>query len=276
VRRDDFNVLDPAPAVAVVVFDPHIREMHLVVVVRQAVLSRPPGHLLVFAGGPSVTVWSVAIALLQELLVLALQLVVEHHPMDVRAVIPEALRGATIGPIDRGVVRQLARLLEPGVKSLPGLIHIVSASRLEHVPPFTSEDHDVTVSAAERHRLHQALVAQVTQATFVGDVSQILDPGNAEGADRGQRPTLRSVQFVGSIPHQDELTFVPLGKVEAARDRFSRSVGAVLAFARVIVAGTSAATQVRASVITFTIRNVEVSWIPHGGTFTRLAWGPRA
>jgi hypothetical protein len=56
VGRDDFDVMDPAPAVAFVVFDPHVREMHLVVVVRQAMLSRPPRDLLV------VSAWSSALS----------------------------------------------------------------------------------------------------------------------------------------------------------------------------------------------------------------------
>ena len=47
--------------------------------------------------------------------------------MDPRAVIAEPLRGATIRPVDRSVVRQLARLLEPGVKGLPGLARSLPA-----------------------------------------------------------------------------------------------------------------------------------------------------
>ena len=38
-------------------------------------------------------------------------------------------------------------------------------------------------------------------SAFVGEFPQVLAADDAEGADCGQRPTLRSVQFVGAIPH---------------------------------------------------------------------------
>lgn len=124
--------------------------------------------------------------------------------------------------------------------------------------------------------MYEALVAQVTHSAFVGEVPQVLAPDDAEGADRSQRPALRSVQLVGAISHKDELAFLPLGQVEAPRDRVSRTVGALLAFARVVVAGTASATQVRASVIPFAFRNLQISWVPHSHCFTTRAWALRA
>ena len=160
------------------------------------------------------------------------------------------------------------------MKGLPGLTRVVSASGLEHVATLARDDDDVTVSAAERHWLYQALVAQVTQSAFVREVSQILGADDAKGADRGQRPTLRAVQFVGAVPHQNELTFIPLGKVEAPRDCVPWSVGAHFALPRIVIAGMSAATEVRASVITLSFWNVKVSWIPHGGISRNPSRGP--
>ena len=48
------------------------------------------------------------------------------------------------------------------MKGLPRLTHIVPASGLEQVAALARKDHDIAVSAAERHWLHQALVAKVT------------------------------------------------------------------------------------------------------------------
>src|SRR4051812_32517510 len=81
VGRDDFNVLDAAASVTIVVFNPDIRKMHLVVVVRQVVLTRPLLDFLILALGSTISVRLVAISLLQECLILAFQLVVENDTM---------------------------------------------------------------------------------------------------------------------------------------------------------------------------------------------------
>lgn len=81
VRRDHLDVLDAVAPVPVVVFDSDIWEMHLVVEVRQAAVARPVLDLLVVTVGSAIAVWPVPIALLEERLVLAFQLVVEDDPM---------------------------------------------------------------------------------------------------------------------------------------------------------------------------------------------------
>ena len=95
-------------------------KVHVPVVVRQLVLPRPPRDLFGLSIRPAVAVLLAAIALVQEPLIVALQLVVEDDAPNPPALVPEALLGALVGAIDLGVVRQLARLPEAGVEGLAG------------------------------------------------------------------------------------------------------------------------------------------------------------
>src|SRR5438067_9062386 len=87
-------------AVRVLVFDAGIREMHLLVEVRQVVLAGPFLDLMCIAIGVAVVVVAVAIARVQPLLVVALELVVEDDAIDARAALPQAFGFAFEGAID--------------------------------------------------------------------------------------------------------------------------------------------------------------------------------
>ena len=99
------------------------------VVVRQLVLPRPPRDLFGLAIRPAVAVLLAAIALVEEPLIVALELVVEDDAPDPSALAPESLLGALVGAIDLGVVRQLARLPEAGVEGLAGLVRCARGAR---------------------------------------------------------------------------------------------------------------------------------------------------
>jgi hypothetical protein len=71
VRREELDVLVKFPSVDLVL-DSVVREMHMVVEVRQIVIARPVANLVLIAAGSAVTVGAVAVVVLQELLVLAL------------------------------------------------------------------------------------------------------------------------------------------------------------------------------------------------------------
>jgi Cytochrome C oxidase subunit II, transmembrane domain len=109
--------------------------------------------------GPSVAILPAAIALVQEPLVVALQLVVQDHAIHSAPLLTEALLGAYVGPIDLRVVRQLARLSETGVERLAGipraLLGLVPI-RFEQVSATIGED-DSAVVRAEWRRVQQAL-----------------------------------------------------------------------------------------------------------------------
>ena len=76
MRREQFDVLVKFPAIHLVL-DSVVGEVHLVVEVRQIVLARPVADLVLVAARSAVAVRAVAVVVLQELLVLALQVVFE-------------------------------------------------------------------------------------------------------------------------------------------------------------------------------------------------------
>ena len=84
----------------------------MAVVVRELVLDGPAMDLLRGSIGPAVAVRLAAIALLQELLVFAFQLVIQDDAADGRAVFAEPFRVLEVGAIDLRVVRQLARTVD--------------------------------------------------------------------------------------------------------------------------------------------------------------------
>ena len=118
------------------------------IVVRQLVLPRPPRDLFRLAIRPAVAVLLASIALVEEPLIVALELVVEDDAPDPAALVPEALLGALVGAIDLGVVRQLAGLPEAGVEGLAGFVGAVVALvavRFEEVPPAVCQRHGAII-----------------------------------------------------------------------------------------------------------------------------------
>src|SRR4051794_17530386 len=96
VRGDDFKVLVPTETVPLFVFDAGIREAHVPVLVRQAVLARPPRDLFGLTIRPPVTVLPAAIALVEEPLIVALELIVQGDSPDPSAVTPESFLSAPV------------------------------------------------------------------------------------------------------------------------------------------------------------------------------------
>src|SRR5438046_568007 len=80
--------------------------MDLFIEVGQVVFASPLAHLLLVTVGMSVVVVAAAIPFVQPALVLALELVVQHHALDRRAAVVQALRFALVGAIDLEVVFQ--------------------------------------------------------------------------------------------------------------------------------------------------------------------------
>jgi hypothetical protein len=120
VAGHDLKILMPRAAVGVFVLDSGIREPDVPIVVRQFVFTRPPCNLFGLTVRPAVAVLLAAIALVEESLIVALQLVVEDDAPNPTALAAETLLGALVGAIDIGVVGQLARLSETGIERLAG------------------------------------------------------------------------------------------------------------------------------------------------------------
>src|SRR5688572_22893952 len=82
VRRDDLDVVSAPPAVRLLILDARVREMHLVIEVRQVVFTCPFANLVRRAIGPSIAVIVVLVALVQPTLIVALEFVVQHDTID--------------------------------------------------------------------------------------------------------------------------------------------------------------------------------------------------
>jgi hypothetical protein len=107
VRGDDLNVLVVFQAVSVPIFDAQIRKMDLIIKVRQLVFGGPFADLVIGPIRVAVVVIAVPIALMEPALVLPLELVIEHDPLDPRVTLGQPLRGAFVGAIDLEVVFEL-------------------------------------------------------------------------------------------------------------------------------------------------------------------------
>jgi hypothetical protein len=121
VAGDDLDVFVSQPPVAVLELDARVGEVNAVVEVRQPVLPRPGADLVLQPAGSAGAFSSAPIALLQEPLVLALQLVVEDDAPDPAALLAQARLGASVGAVDLRVVRELPRLPNASVERLARL-----------------------------------------------------------------------------------------------------------------------------------------------------------
>ena len=66
--------------------------------------------------------------------------------MDGRILLPQPLRGALVGAVDLGVVRQLARLPEARIERLVRLPGVVPAMRVEQVTAPVGQGDDISVA----------------------------------------------------------------------------------------------------------------------------------
>jgi hypothetical protein len=109
------------------VLDAVVREVHLAVEVRQVVLPRPLADLVLVAVGASVTVRPAAVVFLQELLVFALQVVVEDDALDLEAAVLVAEPGflLAVGGVEVRVVVEFALAADARVEVLRRLVSAV-------------------------------------------------------------------------------------------------------------------------------------------------------
>ena len=117
----DLDVLPPSLAVDIPVLDACVRELDVAVVLRQVVLFSPEMNLVRCSVGASIAVGLASIPLLEEPLIVALELGLEHDALHCGASVVQAFRSLKERPIDLRVVRQLFRLLEATVELLAGI-----------------------------------------------------------------------------------------------------------------------------------------------------------
>jgi hypothetical protein len=138
--------------------------LHVPVLSRQVVLERPGVDLFCVACGPSVAVRTVPVLGLQELLILAFQLLVQHYPMHARALFGEPFRRAQVRAIDMGVVCHFSRLDEAGVEALtsPSVVPLMA---VQEVTTVARQGHERRAFAIENmgHSAHQPGLSEVAQ-----------------------------------------------------------------------------------------------------------------
>jgi hypothetical protein len=156
VRRHHLYISVLRLAITVLELDSCIRETHSVAIEGKVVLLRPSGNLFRSPIGSAGAVGPPPVPLLEEVLVLAFELVVEHHTPGAATLVSNLPLGIPTGAIDLNVVGQFARLPQTGVEGLPRLSGVLTSIRFEKVSTSVREHHDIVVPALQRDALQQA------------------------------------------------------------------------------------------------------------------------
>ena len=210
------------------------------VVVRQLVRLRPGRDLECIAFGLALTVAPLAIARLQEALVLALQLVVEDDARGAALAGLEPLGGLEVGAIALGVVLELARLTQAGIELLTGRPAVVSDGPvgLEEAAPFVGQHDDGVAASVLANRAHEPGFAEVPQVPLswvrraARVVAQVAGRHDAKRAHGGQHPALGAADLVDTVAAGDPLARVAAREIEALGEQVARVGGRPLATVR--------------------------------------------
>ncbi|OFW26029.1 MAG: hypothetical protein A3H97_11395 [Acidobacteria bacterium RIFCSPLOWO2_02_FULL_65_29] len=203
------------------------------VVTRQVVLTRPVLDLQRVTVGPAVAVGTATISLLKELLVLALQLVVQDDAIDSRTALLEALGFALVRPVDLRVVLDLTWLLQLRVEPLSPVVLVPATAalavaaagvlfpmRLQQILAAVRQDDDAMAVAGERNGANKTLLAEVTKvalarvAGLTVVVLQVTRWNDAEDPDETQRAGFGTTKRVLPVAVTDQLAFVSARQVE--------------------------------------------------------------
>ena len=200
VRRLDLDVeAPPSRVLRLLVLDARIREVHLLVEVRQVVFSCLRGHL--GCGAFAMAVVAVAVAVVPPLLVLALQLVVEHDPPHSPAALLDGASCVLIGAMNMDVVFELPRPLDARVEGL-GPLEVGRPVPLQEPGACGRQSDRMVTRARQTLGLDQPLLAQVAQVAGArvrrrtAGVQEITTGDHPKRTDRGQGARLGSTQRV--------------------------------------------------------------------------------
>src|SRR4051812_7650938 len=178
-------------AVPVAIFDPQIREVDLLIEVRQVALACPLADLLIATIRVAIVVGAVPIALVQPALVLTLELVVENDAFDTRVTLGQPLRGVFVCAINLEVVFPLSLAFEAVPERLA--VTLVAASMMfEEVPAFLCQRDGMLARAGHANRFHQPLLAEISQVTRtrierpIMTGSKVTTGDHSKGTHRGQ------------------------------------------------------------------------------------------
>jgi hypothetical protein len=186
-----FHIFDGSTAVAFLVFDAHIGELDVLIHDGQLVRLCPAFDLFLIASRPSVAIAAPSILGLEELLVLALQLVVEHHAMHSRVAPFEPFRGAQIGSVELGVVSEFARLRDACIELLTLPIN-PSPCALEDLAATVRQRHEgrARVTYNVWHGAHEPELTQmrdVASTSVCRPAVMVAEIGGGHDAERPDR-----------------------------------------------------------------------------------------
>ena len=189
--------------------------MNLVVEVRQIVFARPVTDLVLVATRSAVAVGATAVGLLQELLVLALQVLFEDDASDlkVRVLVSKTRLFLSKRRVEIRVVVDLPRAADAGVEHLGRLAVSLQRVRIEQVSPLRCERQSALAVAQVNH-LDESLIVEVLQG--VVRYIEIMFRHNPKCTDGGQRAAVFAVQLVDSIAVNDQFAFVAARQVDVA------------------------------------------------------------
>jgi hypothetical protein len=237
VRRKELDVLVKLSAIELVL-DSVVGKMNLVVEVRQIVFARPVTDLVLVATRAAVAVGATAVGLLQELLVLALQVLFEDDASDlkVRVAVSETDLFLSKRRVEIRVVVDLPGAADASVEHLGRLTVSLQRVRIEEVPPFCREG-ESTLAVAQVDQLDELLLVEVLKG--VVRKIEIVFRHDPKRSDRGQHAAVFAVKLVDSIAVNDQFAFVAARQVEVAHQPVTGVVfiaGARVVDARLVVA----------------------------------------
>jgi hypothetical protein len=161
VPGEDLDILVTVTAIELV-FDAEVREMDAVVEVRQRVFPCPLRDLARVTIRSAVAVPTIPIVGLEKLLILTLEIDLQHDALDLGAFLAEPVLGLHVRPEQLRVVLELAGATDPDVERLMIIVIPVTTMRLEHIPAAIGE-HCRPLAAVDRHESDQVFVAQVIE-----------------------------------------------------------------------------------------------------------------
>ena len=234
------------------VFDAVVREVDLPVEVRQVVVARPRPDLVLAPVGAAVTIGTSAVVLLQELLVLALQVLLQHDAPHFEPVVLGAEPGflLSIGRVQVRVVIQFTFPADTRIERLGRLVVPVERVGIEQVSPLARQ-RQATLAVAEIHSFDEALAPQMFHGVVVS--IEVALGHDTKGADSGQGAAVLAVQVEHAVAVHDQLALVAPRQIEVAHQ----------AIAQVTVVSVPVFVHSRTAVAAFTAARV-ISRIEHG------------
>jgi hypothetical protein len=171
-----------------------------------------------------VVVIVVLVALVQPALIFALQLMIEHDAIDVRAPLQQARLGLFVRAIDLQVVLHFTLAHEVGVEGLVVLV-IWILMAFQEAPACPGQRHRLVSVPGHARGLDQPLVAEMTQVARAWIsraavmVSEVTSGDHSKGTDRSERTRLRAAQGVLTVAVADKLALQSARQIEVPRER---------------------------------------------------------